>query len=298
MKFKVFLLLLFVVIYSVGCSHSVPKFNQDQAFVYLEEQCDFGFRYPGSEEIKLLQSYIISKMKNAGAKVEEQDFTTTINDEPVSGKNIIARFFPRMSRRILLAAHYDTRPWADKDPDPKNHAEPVLGANDGASGVAVLLEIASILNQTPPQQYGVDLVFFDVEDSGSYGVDSSWCKGSQFFADQFQGEKPEKAIVVDMIGDKDLAINMEYFSYQNSPALVNEVWEIAKELGFSEFKPKIETVIVDDHLPLIKIGINAIDLIDFDYPVWHTVSDTPDQCSPHSLFVVGQTLLHLIYQEK
>jgi hypothetical protein len=282
----------------MACSQKIPEFDSDNAFQDLVEQTEIGFRHPGTEEIKILRAYIKNKLSEYGADIEEQAFEVEVRGQLQEGENIIASFYPRMSRRILLAAHYDTRPWADMEKEDSLHTKPVLGANDGASGVAVLLELARILQQNEPAQYGVDMVFFDLEDSGSYEENDTWCLGSQFFAEQFSGQLPEKAIVVDMIGDKDLAINMEYFSYQNSPALVNEVWEIAKELGFNEFKPKIGTVVIDDHLPMIKIGINAILLIDFEYPSWHTVHDTPDKCSPHSLYVVGQTLLHLVYSEK
>jgi len=133
---------------------------------------------------------------------------------------------------------------------------------------------------------------------GSYGNNESWCLGSSYFAENFADKKPEKAIIVDMIGDADLEIDIEYFSYHNSPNLVNEIWNAAKNLGFSEFKFKIGAGIYDDHFPLIKNGFNAIDIIDFEYKFWHTLDDTSDKCSPHSLYVVGQTLLQIIYQEK
>jgi len=289
---------LFLLFIMIGCSRAIPEFDSENAFKKLEEQCDIGYRYPGSEEIKILRRYIISEMENVGVIVKTQDFTAQIDTIEVEGQNIIASFYPRKSRRILLAAHYDTRPWADKDADSLNHSLPVLGANDGASGVAVLFEIGRILSASEPEQFGIDLVFFDLEDMGSYGNDDSWCVGSRYFANNFTGEKPEKAIVVDMIGDKDLDINMEFFSYKNSPALVKEVWDIAQDLGFQEFKSKIVTAIIDDHYPLIRNGFNAIDIIDFEYPTWHTTQDTPEQCSPHSLYVVGQTLITLIYSEK
>lgn len=296
---KLILIVYVLLILSlISCTKKIPEFNADNAFQLIVEQCNIGFRHPGTEEIKLVRSYIINHLQTSGARVKEQDFEVSVLEKNMDGKNIVASFYPRLSRRILLGAHYDTRPWADLEKDDSLHTEPVLGANDGASGVAVLLEIARILKQHEPTQFGVDMVFFDLEDSGIYENHDSWCLGSQYFAANFQGPFPEKAIIVDMIGDADLAINMEYFSYQNSPSLVNEVWNIAKELGFNEFHSKIGTVVIDDHLPLIRIGMNAIVIIDFDYPYWHTVQDTPDKCSPRSLYVVGQTLLHLIYNNK
>ncbi|MCD4818873.1 MAG: M28 family peptidase [Candidatus Cloacimonetes bacterium] len=294
-KILLYQIILFLII---SCSQTIPEFDGEKAFQKIEEQCDIGFRYPGTEEIKILRKYIISEMEAVGAQIETQEYIVEIDNVEIDGQNITASFYPRKSRRILLGAHYDTRPWADKDADSLNHSKPVMGANDGGSGVAVLFEIGRILANNEPLQYGIDLVFFDLEDMGSYGNDDTWCVGSKYYAENFKGEKPEKAIVVDMIGDKDLAINMEFFSYKNSPALVNEVWDIAQDLGFTEFKSKIVTAIIDDHYSLIKEGFNAIDIIDFDYPVWHTINDTPEQCSSHSLYVVGQTLVTLIYSEK
>ena len=133
---------------------------------------------------------------------------------------------------------------------------------------------------------------------GSYNNNETWCLGSTYFADNFSSTKPEKAIVIDMIGDADLSINLDYYSYHNSPNLVNEVWNIAEELGFSVFKSRIQNIIYDDHYPLIKAGFNAILIIDFEYPYWHTLEDTQDKCSPESLYKVGQTVLNLIYKEE
>ena len=278
-----------------SCSESIPGFDGDRAFGYLEDQCQFGPRNPGSDGIQLCRDYIIDKLSALGAIIEIQSFSAEIGTEEYEGVNIIASFYPRLSRRILLGAHYDTRPWADKESDPDLHNTPIPGANDAASGVAVLLELAAILNQFEPPQYGIDLVFFDLEDMGNYGDNETWCLGSQYFAGNYRGNLPEKAIVVDMIGDADLLIEMEYLSYHNAPALVNEVWNIARQLGFKQFKQRISNRIYDDHVPLIKAGFEAILIIDFDYPYWHTLQDTPDKCSPQSLQVVGQTLLHLIY---
>lgn len=291
------LLILLICIILVGCSSQVPKFNQTASFSMLTKQCELGPRYPGSEGIELCRNLIINELKKYGAEIELQNFTSTINDKIYPGQNIIASFYPRMSRRILLAAHYDTRPWADKDPNEANHDKPIIGANDAASGVAVLLEIARILSSVQPEQFGIDLVFFDQEDMGNYGDDKTWCLGSTYYSENFNEEKPEKAIVVDMVGDKDLEINIEYISYHNSPNLVNEIWDTANELEFSEFKVKIVNKIYDDHVPLIKHGFNAIDIIDFDYSHWHALEDTEDKCSPRSLKIVGQTLLEVIYGE-
>ncbi len=290
-------LLIILVSILAACTSQLPLFDQDKAFLLLEKQCELGPRYPGSTEIQLCRDLIINQLSKTSARLEEQHFEVTVLDSAIQGVNIIASFYPQMSRRLLLGAHYDTRPWADEEEDPALHSQPIPGANDGASGVAVLLELARIIDQHQPPQFGVDLVFFDLEDSGQTAYNHTWCLGSTYFAENFSGPKPEKAIIVDMIGDKDLKIDMEYISYHNAPLLVKEIWETAAELGFNEFRPIITKRIYDDHVPLLNIGINAAVIIDFDYPYWHTMEDTPDKCSPHSLFVVGQTLIHLIYQD-
>lgn len=282
----------------VACSSAVPDFNGDNAYVHIVNQCDLGPRNPGSDGIELARNYIIATLSALDAEISQQHFTGVVRQDSIPGVNIIASFYPQMSRRILLGAHYDTRPWADKEEDPALHNTPILGGNDGASGVAVLLEIARVLAEKAPQQFGVDLVFFDLEDSGNYGDNFSWCQGSQYFAENIPLPTPEKAIVVDMIGDADQTIYMDYFSYHNCPILVKEVWETAHELGFSSFSSTIKQAIYDDHYPLIQKGMNAIVIIDFDYPVWHTLADTPEQCSAESLDAMGETLLHIIYRQQ
>jgi len=294
-KLVFFFFLLFVI---SSCADNFPAFNEDSAFEHLEKQCELGVRYPGSAGIELCRDYIINELTKYNAEIELQKFTVVLNEEEIDGVNILASFYPQMSRRILLAAHYDTRPWADKEEDTTLHNTPILGANDAASGVAVLLELAEIISARQPQQFGIDMVFFDLEDMGEYGNNETWCLGSSYFADNFTDPKPEKAIVIDMIGDADLSINMEHSSYHNSPNLVKEVWDIADQLGYNEFKTRITNRIYDDHYPLIAAGINAIVIIDFEYPFWHTLEDTPDKCSPQSLGIVGQTMVNLIYLEK
>ncbi|HCX72623.1 MAG TPA: glutamine cyclotransferase [Candidatus Cloacimonas sp.] len=289
--------ILFLFLLLISCQVNVPKFNSNLAWQYLEEQCALGARVPGSDEIELCRNYITTILERSDAAIEQQHFEAQIDSINYPGVNIIAHFYPRRSRRILLGAHYDTRPWADKEENSQLHTIPIIGANDAASGVAVLLEIANVLGKYEPPQYGVDLVFFDLEDMGDYGERETWCLGSKYFVEHFIGKEPEQVIIVDMIGDKNLNIEMEYFSYHNSPRLVNQVWQIADDLGFSQFKPEIGQLVYDDHYPFIENGYNAIDIIDFEYPWWHTLEDTPDKCSPASLDIVGQTLLQLIFSE-
>ncbi len=285
-----------IILMLVSCADQTPQFNGENAYTMLKDQCDLGARPPGSPEIELCRDYIIDKLNEYGARVEQQKFTVVINDEEIEGVNILASFHPQMGRRILLGAHYDTRPWADKDKDEANHQKSVMGANDGASGVAVLLEIARILSGKMPAEFGIDMVFFDLEDMGEYNTDETWCQGSGYYAGHYQGEKPEKAIIIDMIGDSDLHIPIEYHSYHNSPLLVREIWDIARQSGYLQFENRIENAIYDDHYPLIKAGFEAIDIIDFQYDWWHSVHDTPDKCSPASLKAVGQVIIQLIYQ--
>ncbi|MBN1948236.1 MAG: M28 family peptidase [Candidatus Cloacimonetes bacterium] len=278
-----------------ACQDKIPQFNQQRAFSFLEKQCEIGPRYPGSEGIILCREYLISVCSSLGAVIEQQAFEEEIDGQIYQGVNIMARFHPQMSRRILFGAHYDTRPWADKDPDPEAHTQPIIGANDAASGVAVLLELASVIHQKEPVEYGIDFVFFDLEDMGTYSINESWCLGSQAFVKSNPDYKAEKVIIVDMVGDADLEIQMEYFSYHNSPLLVKEIWDSARDLGYTEFQYRIGNVIYDDHYAFIAAGYDATVIIDFDYPYWHTMADTPDKCSPISLNRVGQTLLNIIY---
>lgn len=279
-----------------GCGNKIPEFDSNQAYQYLEEQCELGYRLPGSPEIQLCRDYIISHLQRFGAEVTQQHFTVNARGEDIEGVNITAKFYPQLSRRIMLGAHYDTRPWADKEEDESLHTESVMGGNDGASGVAVLMEMGRLLSGDMPPEYGVDLVFFDLEDMGEYENNESWCLGSAYFAENYAEDFPEKAIVIDMIGDKDQEIPIEFHSYQNSPALVREVWNIAEEMEIETFKTRIDKAIYDDHFPLIKAGFNAIDIIDFDYEWWHTTHDTPDKCSPEALGNVGRVITKLIYK--
>ena len=281
-----------------GCgSGGVPEFDSASAFTLLEQQVDIGFRYPGSPEHRELQKYLTGKLQDFGANVSLQPFDAVLTTgDTLHLINIIGNYNKGASKRVMLAAHYDTRPYADRDPDPANRDKPILGANDGASGVAVLLEIARLLGQSEPP-VGVDIVLFDGEDYGREGVPIDYCLGSAHFTRRLKGYRPSAAIVIDMIGDRDLEIKMEGYSRAASPKLLGELFDIAEELGFEQFCRENTVAIIDDHLPLIQAGINAVDLIDFDYEYWHTLEDTPDKCSPGSLEVVGKVLLHYIWRQ-
>jgi Zn-dependent M28 family amino/carboxypeptidase len=254
-------------------------FDPDRAFTHVEQQVSLGSRTPGSLAHKQVIEYISSQLVETGWQVELQK--GEYNQQPLT--NIIAKKSSD-SPQIILAAHYDSRFWADQDENLSLREIPVLGANDGASGVAVLLELARVLSDETTQS--VWLVFFDAEDQGRIpGWD--WIQGSQYFADQMTFS-PEAVVVVDMVGDADLQLPIEQTS---TPALVEEIWTIAGEAGFSQyFLNSPGYAILDDHKPFLDRNIPAVDIIDFDYPYWHTSQDTLDKVSPHSLYVVGETL--------
>jgi Zn-dependent M28 family amino/carboxypeptidase len=198
----------------------------------------------------------------------------------------------------MLCAHWDTRPFADMDRI-ENQNEPILGANDGASGVAVLLELAFYLQKNEPP-LGIDIVFFDGEDYGREGDLDSYCLGSRYFAENNPGIYPRFAVLLDMIGDAQLQIPREGYSQQFASQIVDLVWKAAKNVNAYQFLPEVRNYVFDDHVILNEAGIPAIDIIDFEYPdashrFWHTLEDTPDKCSPQSLKTVGEVLIELIY---
>lgn len=211
--------------------------------------------------------------------------------------NIIASFGLEKEERILLCAHWDTRPWADQDQTPENREKPILGANDGASGVAILLETARNIQKSEPR-YGIDIILFDGEDAGIPGQSESYALGSQYFAKNKDIRyRPSFGILLDMVGDKDLQIYQEENSLEYAPQIVELVWNRAQKLVLPAFIPTPGYEVNDDHLPLIRVGIPCIDIIDFDYDYWHTLEDTPDKCSPESLEQVGMLVLSLLYEE-
>ena len=275
----------------------IPTFNAQKAFAELVKQCDIGPRYPGSEGQIKCRDYLVTTLSRYADKVTTQPFPVTFGRpaKTVEAYNVIAHFLPDKEERILLCAHWDTRPWADKDPDPRKRETPILGANDGASGVAVLLEVARLLHAQPPD-VGVDIVLFDGEDAGTEGSMQSWAQGSAYYARHLAPkDRQVMGVLVDMIGDADLEILQEYNSKAYARPVVDRVWAIAKELGCTAFKPLTGSSIMHDHIPLLQVGVPCIDLIDLDYPPWHTTADTPDKCSPASLDQVGRVLVRLVY---
>lgn len=295
---EVLICLIAAVVVTAACSHdaaTVPSFDGARAYADLERQVAFGPRVPGSEAHIETRDWLLSRFRETASRAALQEFSGQSAGREVPMYNIIASFSPEKTARVLLCAHWDCRPFADKDPDPANHTQPVPGANDGASGVAVLLEVARILSayESP---VGVDIVLFDGEDGGSYGSADGWLLGSRHFAIAMpESYKPRYAVLLDMIGDSDLTLSPDAASQGMASTVWNRAERIARDLGINIETETIQ--ILDDHIPLLERGIPAIDLIDFDYPPWHTVGDTPDKCSPESLGVIGSLVLTMIYGE-
>ena len=298
---KIFIIIFTVTIFS-SCTNTVPKFDEDNAFRYLVEQCEFGPRNPNSNGYKQCLDYLQKTLAGFADTILLQPFVLDdlVNKENYDLTNIIARFKMDEPEQLLIGAHWDTRPWADEDPDPEKRNDPIIGANDGASGVAVVLELARIFNASPPP-IGVTLVLFDGEDMGRSGIPKSYAQGSLAFAKDLPIEKPDEAIILDMIGDAELHIPIERFSYQQNKKLVKKLWGLAKVLRLDAFESRIVHTIYDDHVPLwVEAKIPAIDIIDFNYPnsyanYWHTTQDLPENCSAESLGQVGTLLVHYIY---
>lgn len=207
-------------------------------------------------------------------------------------QNVVANYFPARAVRVLLAAHYDSRPRADRDRGPARDA-PIPGANDGASGVAVLLEVGRALAAWDPG-VGVDLVFLDGEDYGRESDLDHYLLGSKYFVRSMGDYRPRAVILVDMVGARGLRIPMEGNSRAAAPALTRLVFDVAAEIGAAAFVREDGPALIDDHVPFLQAGIPAVDLIDFDYPAWHTQNDTPEQCAPESLGQVARVLLHVL----
>ncbi|MFC1936648.1 M28 family peptidase [Chloroflexota bacterium] len=260
-------------------------FIGERAYRDIAYQVNLGPRVPGSEAHKKAGLYIVNELKVAG-------WNTVIQELEFEGqmiRNIIASR-GKGERTILLGAHYDSRMAADRDPDLDKRDQPVIGANDGGSGVAVLLELARVLPKE--LEIKVQLVFFDAEDNG--GISGwDWILGSRAYVDQLK-EYPDMVIIIDMVGDTDLNI---FFENNSNSEISASIWGKASELGYDAFIPMSKFSIIDDHTPFLRASIPAVDIIDFDYPYWHTSADTLDKVSAKSLEVVGDTLLQWILEQ-
>jgi len=266
-------------------------FNGERAFQDVVFQVSLGARIPESEAHTQVIEWIQSELIKSDWSVELQQFSSMghplVN---IVGKRV-GNYDPNVPW-IILGAHFDTRLFADRDPDQQLRTNVVPGANDGASGVAVLLELARVIAKDIP--VNVWLVFFDGEDNGNIeGWD--WILGSRAFVESLV-EKPDNVVIVDMVGDHDLKI---YKEKNSDPALSEEIWDVAKELGYSnQFIPMSKYRILDDHIPFMEAGIPAVDIIDFDYPYWHTTVDSIDKISAESLEIVGKTIHQWLIQNR
>jgi glutaminyl-peptide cyclotransferase len=271
-----------------------PEPDAARAFRHLEAQVQCGPRLPGSPGIECCRRYILDALRPYAARVATQAFAVAdpYGTDSLQLVNLQANFFTDRPARVLLAAHYDSRPRSDQDTGAARD-QPCPGANDGASGVAVLLEIARALATWDPG-VGVDLVFFDGEDYGRESDLEYYCLGAKAFARSMGAYRPRALVLLDMVGDRDLRIPVEGNSARMAPGLVNAVFATAESLGVRQFVRTPGPAWYDDHYPFMQAGIPSLDLIDFDYPAWHTTRDLPDQCDPQSLAAVARVVLNAL----
>lgn len=292
--------LIFCLIFassSLSVHAGEKSFNADRSFEHLRQQVLFGPRVPGQSGHAKTKDYIIAHLRQSGFHVIEQRFSrfAPLLGQTVEFTNIIGAANPAAPEKILFSCHWDTRPIADYERNASLRQQPIPGANDGASGVAVLLELATLFKDHPSSA-AVCLVFFDGEDLGDPGSSDDFCYGSRHFAANLpESCRPVRAAInIDMIGDADLSLPREGYSAKHHPALVNSVWKVGTARHPGVFKWDLGPPIFDDHMPLIEAGLPAINIIDFTYPAWHTMSDDIDKCSPASLRAVGDTLFHWV----
>ncbi len=269
-----------------------------RAYRYLQELCAIGPRPAGSAANTRQREKVAAHFRARGLTVREQPFLALDpkTRRRVEMANLIGSWAPEKEDRVLICAHYDTRPRPDQETDPARHALPFVGANDGASGVALMMEIAHHLD-TIQSERGVDLVLLDGEelvydDLGEYFLGSK-AFGKAYRAEQRSGKAKSRysaGILLDMVGGRNLSIPIEPYSVRLAPWLVEEVWTVAEGIGARSFQRQYGRPVMDDHLALNDAGIPTIDLIDFDYPHWHLATDTPENCAPASLAEVGRVV--------
>lgn len=294
----------------------IPSFNADSALAFVKTQTDFGARVPGSSAHAACASWLKNTLLHYTPNVIVQEFKSRVyNGQVFTGKNIIASFNPDSKARIMLTSHWDSRPFADHDPDPSRRDEPVMGANDGASGVGVILEIARILKDNQPK-VGIDIIFFDLEDYGpkedsqTEKVNENWGLGSQYWSKNphIPDYRARFVILLDMVGASDAKFRREGFSMYFAPDKVKKVWDIAAGLGYQDyFLYENGGYINDDHYFINEIRkVPAIDIIHLDpsssngsfYEYWHTTGDTFDKIDKKTLRVVGEVLVKVVFTEK
>ena len=294
-------------------SGPVPRvaFSGDSAYSYVEAQCSFGPRVPNTEAHRRCGDYLLAQLRRHSSAVTEQCVDLRAYDgTTLKARNFVAEFYPDKPKRILLLAHWDCRPWADSDADVSKHRQPVMGANDGASGVGVALEVARLLAANEPT-VGVDILLTDAEDWGDREGDSedSWALGTRYWASNPHREGyvyPTSGILLDMVGDANAQFLKEYFSYRSDAKTVSTLWALAAQLGHGDrFVNDYGGAITDDHVEIIAAGIPCIDIIDQrkDLPTgfcpqWHTTDDVMRHISPSTLAAVGETLTAYIFGMK
>ncbi len=293
----------------------IPDFNADSAFYFIEKQVSFGPRVPGTAGWAECSEYLSATLKRFGADVIIQETNARIWDGTIiPARNIIGSWQPENRNRILLCAHWDTRAYADWDLDPKNHDTPIDGANDGGSGVGVLLEIARHLSTSEPN-IGIDIIFFDAEDYGekegtqSKLTEDNWALGSQYWAKNphIKGYYARYGILLDMVGAKDAVFYMEGYSMHYAEHIVRKVWNTAHRIGYGKyFSYEQSNPVIDDHYYVnYYAGLPTINIIHQDknsktgfFKYWHTIEDTMDKIGKETLKAAGQTVMHVIYEEK
>lgn len=292
-----------------------PEFNADSAYRYIQDQADFGPRVPNTQAHVKCGDYLASKLEQFGAKVYNQKADLIAYDGTIlKSRNIIGAYNPDSRKRVLLFAHWDSRPFADNDPDEKNHHTPILGVNDGASGVGVLLEIARQLQKKSPE-IGIDIILFDSEDygtpqfyKGEYKEDT-WCLGSQYWGrkQHVDGYNARYGILLDMVGAKGSAFYYEPFSSRTANSVMKKIWDKAHDIGYDNyFIKEYRSEVTDDHVYVNKLTqIPSVDIINCDPKdkssfgdTWHTVNDNMDNIDRNTLKAVGQTVMEVIYNEK
>lgn len=290
---------------------ATPTFNADSAYSYVAAQLQFGFRSPGSKGHEQCAQYLVHQMSRWCDTVIVQEFSTTLwNGDTYKGKNIIASFNPEKENRVLLAAHWDSRLWADHDPDEANHKKPIMGANDGASGVGTLMEMARVMSAQRPN-VGIDIVFFDMEDQGipewaGRYEDNTWCLGSQYWAKYPHNPfyHANYGILFDMVGSQQPRFTKEEVSRNFAAGVTNKLWNAAAALGKEGVFVNINTdAILDDHLyvnqilriPMVDIVQNSADCSFFTY--WHTIGDNLDVINKESMKTVADVTMKTIYAD-
>ena len=282
------------------CFSLIHQFDEDNAFALLEKQCEFGPRYPGSIGHEEFSEYLINYFSKLNCTIEI--FTDSIyhpnqKDLKIQIKNILVHHNPEINNRLLFMAHWDTRDRAEKDEDINNRSKPIIGANDGASGVALLMELSDYISNYPLKNIGIDFLFVDAEDMGRKNHTYEWGLGTQSFTKSYDGIMPKYAICIDMIADKNPIFKIERFSYQFAKELVQEIWTFANNLGYKEFVWQLGPAIYDDHFFFYEgTKVPSINIIDFDYEHWHTTQDIPENCSSKGLGIVGNVMLNFIYE--